>query len=189
MAIDWSFICSMEGAAQLNGYVPEAGHSHSGVTIASGVDLGQRTGEEIMSLPLSADLKRRLCPYAGLKKEKAVQYLASHPLEITPEDADALDQAVRLPLVSNLARQYNAALAGSPNCTSFEKLPGGIQTAIASVAFQYGLNLAFSTPHFWNQITIQDWVACARELENFGDNYPSRRRVEAALIRKAISAD
>ncbi len=42
MAIDWDFISSLEGDQRLAGYVPAADVSESGVTIATGVDLGQR---------------------------------------------------------------------------------------------------------------------------------------------------
>lgn len=187
MPIDWSFIKKMEGSSY-DGYVPAPDKSQSGVTIGSGVDLGQRTSHEIDALNISADLKMRLKPYAGLKKYEAVNFLKDHPLHLSEEEAEALNQAVREPLVRNLIRLYDDALPKDGNATLFQALPDQIQTAIASVAFQYGINLKKRAPRFWALIIAQKWDACIAELEHFGDAYGTRRRAEAALIRAAMHA-
>ena len=66
MAIDWDFISSLEGGQHLAGYVPAADVSESGVTIATGIDLGQRTEGSIDALAIPDQLKTKLKPYAGL---------------------------------------------------------------------------------------------------------------------------
>jgi Bacterial toxin homologue of phage lysozyme, C-term len=48
MAVDWKFIGTLEGAGILKGYVPVSQTSNSGVTIATGVDLGQ--GQPLKSM-------------------------------------------------------------------------------------------------------------------------------------------
>jgi hypothetical protein len=49
------------------------------------------------------------------------------------------------------------------------------------VAFQYG-DLAKKTPNFWKQVTSGDWGAAKRNLLDFQDKYPTRRKKEAALL-------
>ena len=95
MAIKWDFISDLEGGQRLRGYVPAAAVSKSGVTIATGVDLGQRSEAEIDAMAIPDGLKVKLKPYAGLKKLAAVEFLAAHPLTITKDEADALDREVK----------------------------------------------------------------------------------------------
>ena len=69
----------------------------------------------------------------------------------------------------------------SASTVSFDDLTKEQATAVASVAFQYG-NLATETPKFWGYVTSGDWVAAAKELRNFGDKHPSRRKLEANYL-------
>lgn len=73
--IDYSFISQREGGSKLNGYVPAAGVSKSGVTIATGFDLGARSKSDIDRMRISATLKQKLKLYAGKKKKDAVDFL------------------------------------------------------------------------------------------------------------------
>lgn len=186
MGINWDFISEREGGCVLNGYVPASGISRSGVTIATGVDLGQRSESEIDALDIPPTLRERLKPYVGRIKEAAVDFLKEHPLTITKAEGEALDKAVKGPIVARLKAAYDAAAAAAGSPLSFEELPGGAQTAIASVAFQYGTDLARRAPKFWKSTTRQDWKAVKSELENFGDNYASRRKAEAALLASLV---
>ena len=72
MTINWNFIAEMEGRRQLSGYVPAATDSQSGVTIATGVDLGHRTLAEIQQWPISDRLKQTIEPYVSLLGSAAV---------------------------------------------------------------------------------------------------------------------
>lgn len=184
MTIDWNFISRCEGGCHTTGYVPAAATSKSGVTIATGVDIGQRSVGDVGRWPIPEALKARLVLYCGLTGAAAKDALARRPLTVSAEEARLLDEVVAEPLLRTLIGNYNAATAEG----SFEALPGGIQTALASVAFQYGPYLAKRTPKFWAAATAADWPRSVAELENFGDAYPTRRRSEAALIRKAIGA-
>lgn len=177
MAIDWAFIGEREGYS-LTGYVPEPETSESGVTIAAGVDLGQRSAAAIDAMAIPEALKAKLKPYAGLKKQAAVDYLAAHPLTVTKAEADAIEQVVRKRTVDELIANYDGASA-----VKFAALPDAAQTVIASVAFQYG-HLATAAPKFWGLVTKQDWPGVIKELRDFGDIYPSRRKKEAAYLEK-----
>ena len=181
--IDWEFISAQEGGQRLTGYVPAAYSSRSGVTIATGIDLGQRSPQEIDRLPVSAAVKAKLKPYARMRGVGALRYLRKRPLSLTKAEADALDRAVAGRLLRTLGRHYDAA---AEKQRTFEELPYEAQTVIASVGMQYGPHLERATPRFWRLVTSQKWEQAVAELEDFGDAYDARRTTEAQLLRAII---
>jgi hypothetical protein len=137
-------------------------------------------------------LKVRLRPYGGKKGTAASEYLKRNPLTISVANANSLDKAVKQSMVEILVSRYNAAVdaANTRDCSvriRFERLPRSVQTAIASISFQYG-SLESKTPRFWLQITEQRWQDAVENLKNFGDTYPSRRKLEAGLMESAIDS-
>jgi len=181
LAVDFDFIHRLEGRRVLKGYVPEPEISNSGVTIASGVDLGQRNERSLQRLAISDDLRAKLRPYLGMKKQEAAAFLEQDPLEITDEEAEELDLAVKRPMMGSLISKFDAA---SP--VPFEQLEPQKQTVIASVAFQYGTGLDTRTPNFWKQVTTGDWRGALANLRNFGDDYRTRRNTEGQLLAEVI---
>jgi Bacterial toxin homologue of phage lysozyme, C-term len=73
--IDYKFIAEREGGRKTKGYVPAAVVSSSGVTVATGFDLGQRNESDLTRLKLSTFLVAKLKPYLGKKKKEAQEYL------------------------------------------------------------------------------------------------------------------
>lgn len=190
--VDWSFISDREGGQVLTGYVPDASGSQSGVTVGTGIDLGQRAESDINALGISADLKTKLKPYCNKTSKDATDYLKKNPLTITAADATSLDKAIKGPLLDKLIAAYDDAVDRAnttDHCSRvhFNDLPQGIQTALASANFQYG-SLPGSTPNYWKQITEQRWKDASDNLKKFGDAYPTRRKLEAGLIDTAINA-
>ena len=181
LAVDFGFINRLEGRRVLKGYVPEPEVSNSGVTIASGVDLGQRNERSLQRLAISEDLRAKLRPYLGLKKQEAVAFLEQDPLEIIDEEAEELDLAVKRLMMGSLISKFDAA---SP--VPFEQLEPQKQTVVASVAFQYGTGLDTRTPNFWKQVTTGDWAGALANLRNFGDDYRTRRNTEGQLLAEVI---
>jgi hypothetical protein len=181
-AIDWTFIGKLEGAGIARGYVPNPSTSISGVTVATGFDIGQRSTVDLEAMGLPDDLVAKLEPYAGLKGRAAADFLAEHPLLLKADEVAAIDASVRAAFSDRLASVYNAAVSGDGDRADFEDLPPAAQTVIASVAYQYGLDLKRRTPRFWATVVAQDWEAAVAELRNFGDAYGSRRRQEAELL-------
>jgi hypothetical protein len=181
--IDYKFISDLEGGSKTSGYVPAAGVSKSGVTIATGFDLGQRNEADLTRLGLSAVLKTKLKPYLGKTGKDAQAYLKKHPLVITAVQAQEIDKAVKSAHVKQLKSKYKTASANTAKKDFFE-LPAGAQTVIASVSFQYGVNLNAAAPKFWKAATGQDWSKTLEILNNFGDAYPTRRGKEAKLLEK-----
>lgn len=182
--VDHKFISEREGGSRTTGYVPASGVSNSGVTVATGFDLGARNMSDLNGLGLDSALVAKLKPYLGKVKKDAEDALKTAPLTISNDEAETIDKAVRQKAVLSLKGKYLAA-AGNGEKTDFFDLPAEAQTAIASVSFQYG-DLATKTPKFWAAVTAQDWKTTASILRNFGDAYKTRRNLEADLIDKLV---
>ncbi|HET7410351.1 MAG TPA: pesticin C-terminus-like muramidase [Paracoccaceae bacterium] len=178
--IDYAFIAAREGGIRLDGYVPDALLSGSGVTIATGFDLGQRRRSDLVALGLPSRLTDQLAPYLGAKRQDARKLIGERPLRITMADALLINRTFKQKFVKELAAAYAASPHNSREKAFFE-LPAQAQTVIASVAFQYG-NLASEAPRFWQAACARDWPATIAELRNFGDSYDSRRHLEADLL-------
>lgn len=180
--IDYKFLSDLEGGSKSTGYVPAAGVSKSGVTIATGFDLGQRNEADLKKLGLSTGVISKLKPYLGKKGKDAQTALTSKPLTITSAQAKEIDKAVKKSHIKQLKLKYNGAV--SVKKKKFDAIPAQAQTVIASVSFQYGVGLAIAAPKFWKQAIAQDWKECSKILKKFGDAYPTRRKKEAALLDK-----
>lgn len=175
MSIDFDFIGELEGGQALQGYVPDAKNSKSGVTIATGFDIGQRSVSELRSV-FDCELYSKLCAYSGLVGTKAQLILDKYPLSITRQEADQVDEYSHRQSIANVTKMYNRQ-----SNVSFDELPSVAQTVIASVAFQYG-DLSRKCPKFWDVCVNQNWQGAYNELINFGDRYPTRRNKEAKLL-------
>ena len=184
--IDYAFLSAREGGRKLDGYVPNARGSGSGVTIATGFDLGQRRKSELVALGLPHRLVQQLEPYLGAKRRDATKLLAEKPLRISAGDALLIDRAFKHRFVIQLASDYGASHLNTDR-TAFFDLPAEAQTVIASVAFQYG-DLSSAALRFWRAVCQQDWRGAVTELRNFGDDYDSRRHLEADLLSGILTA-
>lgn len=176
--IDWNFIQKQEGN-NLVGSVPDADNSKSGVTIASGFDLGARSEDDLSGLP--DDIIALLKPFLGFKGAKAKEIAKN--LKVSKEQADIINKFSHKEAYDNLSAKWEKATG-----SSFADLPTSKATVIASVAFQYG-DLESRTPNFWNQVTSDDWDGAVSNLRNFGDRYSSRRNREADFYESNITED
>jgi len=177
--IDWDFIGVKEGKRVLNGYVPKTKNMKSGVTIATGFDLGQRNLSDLAGLP--KDIIDILTPYLGIKGASAEE-LASN-LKVSDSQAKTIDEFSHGEVLNDLRTKWKAATGGS-----FDDLPMNKATVIASVRFQHG-DLERKTPNFWRQVTNDDWVGAVKNLRNFGDEFPTRRNSEADYYLSNIDAE
>ena len=174
--IDFDFILEQEGF-ETQGYVPEATKSNSGVTIASGFDLGARNENDLKGLP--QDIIDTLKPYLGVKGTEAESIAGN--LRITEDQAKIINEFAKKEAVINLKTRWEETTK-----TSFNKLPKEKATVLASVAFQYG-DLESQTPNFWRQTTNNQWMEAYNNLLNFGDIYKSRRKREAEYLKAALN--
>lgn len=177
--VNYKFLSELEGGRRTVGYVPANNVSSSGVTIATGFDLGQRDEKDLKSLGLNYELIKKLKPYLGVKTTNAQELLNKNPLTITSEEARSIDIAVKADHIYRLKQKYNTAQG---NTVKFSQIPAEAQTVLVSVSFQYGIALNVRTPQFWKAAIKQDWHTAIKELEEFGDAYPTRRKKEARLL-------
>lgn len=177
--IDFNFIGEREGGQKLVGYIikGEAGEK-SGVTIATGFDIGQRNVNDLNGLP--RELIEKLAPFvkgAEVSEEKAKS------LKISKQEADIIDNFSKQSIYNNLAEQWKSSTG-----TNFSELPKQAATVLMSVAFQYGPNLRIpaeqgGAPKFWKLMTSKNWPEAVKELNNFGDKTPERRKKEASYLQ------
>ena len=172
--IDFDFILKQEGF-ETKGYVPDAENSKSGVTIASGFDLGARKLSDLKGLP--QDIIDLLSPFLGFQGAEASEIAPN--LEVTEDQAKIINEFAKSEAITRLKNKWENATG-----TSFDDLSTEQATVLASVAFQYG-DLETRTPNFWKQTTSGDWVGAYKNLLKFGDRYTSRRLDEAALLWKS----
>jgi len=160
--IDYKFLSDLEGGSKTVGYVPATGVSKSGVTIATGFDLGQRNENDLKALKLDTALISKLRPYLGVKEVNAQAVLKKQPLTITSNQAQAIDKAVKSAHVSQLKSKYDAAPG---NKKKFVDIPPEAQTVIVSASFQYGVGLSTRAPKFWKAVTAQNWPEAIKNLK------------------------
>jgi len=170
--IDWDFIHELEGKGVKEGYVPT---ENSGVTIASGFDLKEKNQVFCEAIGIDDRVIQKLKPYFGLHGEQAKAF--AHTLILTDEDVDHIDECSRNWYAQNLRTQYNLYDPIVP----FDELDQGQATVLISVGFQYGNYRR--TPSFIKYATDGNWDAVYEELQEFGDDFPTRRNKEAEYLK------
>ena len=169
--INWDFILEQEGF-ETTGYVPDAENSKSGVTIASGFDLGARKESDLKGLP--EEIIELLKPFLGFTGVEASEIAPK--LKVSDDQAKIINEFAKSTELAKLKTKWQNATG-----TNFDDLPTEQATVLTSVAYQYG-DLESRTPNFWKQTTSGDWVGAYKNLLNFGDRYESRRLNEAQLL-------
>lgn len=198
-----NFLTKVEGPRQTVGYIPcylKSGGSAnykggsnpgnytamgaSGVTIATGCDLGQTDIATLKSYGLNdASLLNILSPYIGLKKDAAIQKLHAKPLVISISNAESIDHAVH----GGYLNHYVRPAYEKKSRVKFDDLPAHAQAVVMSVCFQKGCGgVARDWPKLWKYLTQCDWASAAYELRYGFKQYLGRRRTEAALLEELI---
>lgn len=207
--IDDSFLRKSEGALITRGYVPTNTKTgkvigNSGVTISTGVDLGQQTDARMkevlesyesahpeVSIDVNA-LVAKFDPYYKKHKEDAVAALAAHPLEISKQEAQVLANAFLYDQeVSSASKFDETALLGM----NFEMLPEAAQTVIIDFTYQYGLSETNGSIRatFWEYVNngewkkLKEWLGIT-ENPNLSLEYSSRRAREGDELAKALAS-
>lgn len=177
--IDYKFIAELEGTSNI-GYVPEpdGGEIESGVTVASGFDIGQRNEYDLIGLP--DHIVSLLSPYCGLTGYNAIQKLNELPLIVTDDQLLIINEFAYSEAEDKLIKLWQEW-----SDTDWNDLTSVQQTVVASVAFQYGY-LPTRTPNFWRQVTTGKWREALENLRDFGDNFPTRRNKEADYLMRCV---
>jgi len=180
--LDTNFLKKVEGF-ETNAYVPidkqtKKALDKSGVTIASGIDLGQWSEKELKNLKVPQPILNKLKPYLGKTKDSAIKFLANNPLSLPEAEAVELNNIFKTHFAEKIASRFN-----KDSNIKFEDLPSEVQTPLISVGFQYG-NKMFKH-NFWKQVTSGKWKDAYNNLMNYGDDYSTRRKKEAALLKSS----
>jgi len=173
--VDFNFIEDREGF-EIIGKVPDAENSKSGITIASGFDLGARKLSDLNGLP--KEIINKLKPFLNLKGNEAVS--KAKELKITKEEGRIINQFAKKQAITRIRKLWKKTTG-----ESFDSLTTEQATVVASVAFQYG-NLETATSNFWKYVTSNEWQKAYDELMDFGDRYTTRRKEEAKLLLKYL---
>ena len=192
-----------EGPQQLRGYIPcnlsgggtanYYGGDHperyipmgiSGVTVGTGVDLGQTDAASLAGMGVEEALIERLRPWLGRRQRDAVNALHAAPLVLAAADADALDAAMLGHHVKKISARYDRdAGAGA-----FAELPWQAQAVIVSIQYQRGVNSPYKYPNTWAALVRRDWADAARRLKtgSFWTGYQQRRALEGRLLEELL---
>ena len=192
-----------EGPQQLRGYIPcnlvgggTANYTGgpnperyrpmgiSGVTVGTGVDLGQTDVATLRDIGVSEPLIRRLRPYIGERREDAVEALHAAPLTLAQDEADALDMSMISHHVAKISARYDRD-AGTD---AFAALPWQAQAVIVSLLYQRGVGSPKKYPNTWAALVRADWRDAADRLRNarLWQGYHHRRASEGRLLETVI---
>jgi chaperonin GroES len=186
----FEFLRDVEGF-KASGYVPQDRRGNpienSGVTIATGLDLGQQDEDSLRRMGLSDELISIFRPYLGLKRGEAQRFLSDNPLRLTAEQATFVEESLMSHDFERMSDLWNSTQREEDGIR-WDQLDPEKQTVMLSVFRQYG-NLPRRTPKFWRSATQGRWNDTVSELRNFGDEYKTRRNKEADLLEAALSRD
>lgn len=176
--INFDKLADFEGGQQTHGYIP--GHTpgvandgvnvqgQSGVTIATGFDIGQWHHLALTrNLQLPATLARRYSPFCNRKRQRAVDaFEKSGGLVISKPEADATDMHVqRFHLVAAIG-DWDA----DPKPTKrFVELTAAQQTVVLSRTYHQGVRMPQTAvaEEFYTAAQKGDWIAAERALRNY----------------------
>jgi len=192
-----SVLARFEGKAIAQGYIPcqqgtyYGGDSPdkgtplgaSGVTIATGVDLGQQTMKGLAAMGISASTLSFLAPYIGLQKQDALKKLQSDPFALNAEQVEEIDQAVHNRYIDQAATIFGRE--------QFENAPKEVQAVAVSLHYQFGTPRRPDSPGLANawanmqQGAYKEAAECLRDPELWSvthRTYMQRRKAEAAIL-------
>lgn len=147
----------------------------SGVTVGTGLDLGQQSEADLRRMRLDDAIISRFRPYLGKKRQDAVAALAAAPLTLSETECDAVDVAVHGDYIRRAAALFDAQ-TGTP----FADCPAQAQAVIVSLFYQLGTPSNY--PKTWQYLCACDWASASRELRTGFSRYANRRAAEGRLL-------
>lgn len=195
----------IEGPQQLRGYIPchnknggtanyrgpESGKPEdftamgvSGVTIATGVDLGQTDARTLAGGGLNDGIACMLLPYLGLCRDAAIRKLHALPLTVSPDTAQDLDAVTHGIHARRIAAHYDSAGPAA----LFADLPWQAQAAVFSLLYQRGTGVSAKAPQTWAALVRGDWEDAARRLRDVSlwEGFQARRKLEGELLKEIL---
>jgi len=184
-----------EKARDLDGYVPKIENPttgrietdpSSGITVATGFDLGQHNEAELKAMGLKPDIVKKLRPFLGLKGASAVaEHQKNIGFQLTPSEALEIDKAVWGSKMKKLEGVFNKH---SSKGRKFTDIPPAAQAAIGSLHYNIGFN-PNRVKRYWKHVFDEDWPSTISELKNFQSNPPEldrRRKAEGEYLEQNL---
>jgi hypothetical protein len=208
--VDFGILGKKEGGQWTRGYIPLHGNAQytgvsqwneqslpvqrSGVTIATGFDIGQWSVHDLAKLSISEALRAKLRPFTAplVGRPAALKLQANQGLTISKMEADEIDAAVPKKVLADFVSAYEKERQRVGGKRPFVDLPEAICTAMFSFAYQYGADWGPSrkgtvdfAQAYWAHITSQDWRKAIAVLRSYSQ-HQRRRQHEADLIAKGV---
>lgn len=187
MAIDWNFLQKVEGKEN-TAYVPQKNGKaiqNSGVTIGTGVDLGQQTKARFQKLGVPQELIDKLSPFFGKTQDKALKALdKAGEVTLSDEEIFTIDEALKKETLRETKAWYNK---NNTLGQDWSDLSDRQQTVVLSVRYNHGPKGA---PNFYKQVENGKWSDAIENLRSFyssEDNELHSRRVKEAQYLAGLS--
>jgi hypothetical protein len=200
--VDFSKVAQFEGGQWLHGYIPKdpktgAVLGQSGLTIATGFDVGQFSVQQIKTFHFGPIIEQILLPYAGLKRDAAVAKLDEatkrdgHGPTLTKAEADLIDKVIKGYHLRAAKGSWNSS---KPATTAkFEELTVAQQTVIFSRTFHQGPAMPKTkvAHKFYEAAQNGQWEEAEKALRAYAvkDHYYQQRvNTEADLLERERKA-
>lgn len=157
----------------VEGYTPIGA---SGVTIGTGLDLGQQSRIDLIRMGVPDTLLDRFRPYLGKRTFTALHALQASPLRITDDECEVLDAAVHGEYIRRAEKKFNGF-----STLSFSDIPCQAQAAIVSMVYHLG-SPATRLPSVWRLLCAGNWKTASSALLADKSCYRLRRIDEGKLL-------
>ena len=158
--------------------------NNTGVTFGSGVDLGQRSKQDLLNDGVPQSIADKLDGYYMLRGQSAYDKVKSNPLTLSDNEAHLLSNIYIDKFSHKIEGLFNDANIG----LRFSDLPFRTRTALVSIGYQKGFNLSRTASTVWNRVIAKDWNGLVNAFNNIVDGTPDRRKREGALVQQDIDS-
>jgi hypothetical protein len=168
------------------------------MTIATGFDIGQRSGSQLSKMALPPEVKQKLEAYAGVKftgmsRAHVLRAISDYgPIPVlTKQEADLVDGVVHGEHLRSARDSFNARR--KPGIPHFQNLPANWETVLFSRTFHQGVGMpdtAVARP-FYTAVIEGRWQDAITALRNYHVSagwYRERVTQEAALLATQLPA-
>ncbi|EHL30396.1 hypothetical protein LDG_7581 [Legionella drancourtii LLAP12] len=189
--IIFSELSMNEGGQITHGYLPENGGKvlgRSGITFATGFDVGQRNEREIKNFNFPKALEEKLLPFAEKIRDDAKKLLPlALKTHLTAEEANRVDLAVKGEHLGYTIKSWNARRL--KNTPLFNDLTSAQQTVLLSRTFHQGRGMPDDpvSKNFYSSALKNNWIEAEKHLRNYKVKerfYVNRVHDEADLLRR-----
>lgn len=156
----------------------------TGVTFGSGVDLGQRSKQELLNDGVPQNIADKLDGYYMLRGQSAYDKVKSNPLTLSDNEAHILSNVY----IDIFSHKIEGLLNDANIGLRFSELPVRTRTALVSVGYQRGYYLPKTASNVWNALIAKDWNGLVTAFNNFGGSTSERRKREGALVQQDIDS-